>query len=62
MSSASAPGKIVLWGEYAVLADAPAAVMAVSSRATVSMQYSKDAYWHFVSQGFESEPETITAE
>jgi phosphomevalonate kinase len=62
MSSASAPGKIVLWGEYAVLADAPAAVMAVSSRATVSMQYSKDAYWHFVSQGFESEPETVTAE
>jgi phosphomevalonate kinase len=62
MSNASAPGKIVLWGEYAVLADAPAAVMAVSSRATVSTRYSADAYWHFNSQGFESEPEIVAPE
>jgi phosphomevalonate kinase len=62
MSSASAPGKIVLWGEYAVLADAPAAVMAVSSRATVSGHYSDDEYWHFGSKGFEAEPEIVSAE
>ena len=30
---ASAPGKVVLWGEYAVLAGVPAAVMAIDCRA-----------------------------
>ncbi len=30
---ASAPGKVVLWGEYAVLADAPAAVLAINRHA-----------------------------
>ena len=35
MTYASAPGKIVVWGEYAVLTGAPAGVMALSSRATV---------------------------
>lgn len=29
----SAPGKVVLWGEYAVLVDAPAAVLAINRRA-----------------------------
>jgi phosphomevalonate kinase len=62
MSSASAPGKIVLWGEYAVLADAPAAVMAVSSRATVSARPSRDEHWHFTSAGFNTEPENVSAE
>ena len=31
--TASAPGKVVLWGEYAVLAGAPAAVLAIDRRA-----------------------------
>lgn len=62
MSSASAPGKIVLWGEYAVLAGAPAAVMAVNSRATVSARPSHDEHWHFTSVGFDSDPETVSAQ
>ena len=33
MPSASAPGKIVLAGEYAVLWDAPAVCMAIDRRA-----------------------------
>ncbi len=32
-----APGKVVLWGEYAVLAQAPAAVMAVNREAQVDL-------------------------
>ena len=56
MIHASAPGKIVLWGEYAVLADAPAGVMALSSRATIRMAPSPDEHWYFDSEGFVSEP------
>ena len=33
----SAPGKVVLWGEYAVLDGAPAAVMAVNRYANVTL-------------------------
>ncbi len=62
MSSASAPGKIVLWGEYAVLAGAPAAVMAVSSRATINAQPSAEDTWRFSSQGFISAPEVVNAQ
>lgn len=62
MSSASAPGKIVLWGEYAVLAGAPAAVMAVNSRVSVSAQPSPDELWHFSSYGFQGEPAAVSAE
>ncbi len=46
---ASAPGKLVLWGEYAVLAGAPAAVMAVNRRATV--QVKPAPAWQFTSSG-----------
>ena len=52
----SAPGKIVLWGEYAVLAGAPAGVMALSNRATIRMAPSPDEHWHFHSEGFVTEP------
>jgi phosphomevalonate kinase len=36
-SAASAPGKLILTGEYAVLFGAPALVMAVDRRATVQI-------------------------
>ena len=38
MIEASAPGKVVLSGEYAVLNSAPAICMAVNRRATVSIK------------------------
>lgn len=47
----SAPGKIVLWGEYAVLAGAPAAVMAVNRRALVLLERTQGTR-QFTSQGF----------
>lgn len=40
--SASAPGKIVAWGEYAVLAGAPACVMAVDRYARVKLSSATD--------------------
>ncbi len=46
-----APGKLVLWGEYAVLNGAPAAVMAVNRYAEVTLTPSTPA-WRFTSQGF----------
>ncbi len=46
-----APGKIVLWGEYAVLAGAPAAVAAVNRYASVEITPQNDS-WSFVSTGF----------
>ncbi len=46
---ATAPGKLVLWGEYAVLADAPAAVMAVDRYASVSLEPAQ--HWQFMSSG-----------
>ena len=52
----TAPGKVVLFGEYAVLAGAPATVMAVDAIATVAIEASVDSAWHFSSTGFASEP------
>lgn len=43
---ASAPGKLVLCGEYAVLEGAPAVVLAVNRRARVRLSASDDADWH----------------
>ncbi len=40
----SAPGKMVLTGEYAVLEGAPAVVMAVSARARVTLQPAAEGY------------------
>ncbi len=48
----SAPGKIVVWGEYAVLAGAPAAVMAVDRRATVTLTATPVPQWGFSAAGF----------
>ena len=52
MTQASAPGKIVLWGEYAVLAGAPAGVLALNTFANVTAASSRDNRWHFSSAGF----------
>jgi phosphomevalonate kinase len=49
---ATAPGKLVLSGEYAVLAGAPALVLAVERRASVAIEPHGDG-WCIVSRGFE---------
>jgi len=49
---ASAPGKIVLSGEYAVLWDAPAVCMAVNRRAVVAVSPSDDGECHLETPGF----------
>jgi phosphomevalonate kinase len=46
--TASAPGKLILCGEYAVLRDAPAVVMAVDRRATVTITPHEES-WHVLS-------------
>jgi phosphomevalonate kinase len=51
-SRASAPGKIVLAGEYAVLWDAPAVCMAIDRRATAALRESVDGECHVTSPGF----------
>lgn len=50
----TAPGKAVLWGEYAVLTGAPAAIMAVNATAQVRIDQRNDETWHFSSTGFNS--------
>lgn len=57
MIVAQAPGKVVLWGEYAVLAGAPALVMAVDRFARCSLDPGGDR-WHIETRGFASTPET----
>ena len=52
MIFASAPGKVVLWGEYAVLEGAPAAVLAVNRLAGCSLETSRN--WRFSTTGFEA--------
>ena len=52
MISASAPGKVVLWGEYAVLEGAPAAVLAVNRFAGCMLETS--GVWRFSTTGFEA--------
>ena len=52
MITASAPGKVVLWGEYAVLEGAPAAVLAVNRYARCSLETSGS--WRFAALGFDA--------
>ncbi|MGH8182424.1 MAG: mevalonate kinase family protein [Rhodanobacteraceae bacterium] len=47
--TASAPGKLVLLGEYAVLEGAPALVLAVNRRAHVTLADSQGSDWQIVS-------------
>ena len=47
----AAPGKIVLWGEYAVLAEAPAAVLALDRYAEVSLS-PNELFSTFTAEGF----------
>ena len=49
---ASAPGKIVLSGEYAVLFGAPAVCMAVNRRAVATLSDSRDGRCHLETPGF----------
>jgi phosphomevalonate kinase len=52
----SAPGKLVLFGEYAVLFGAPAVVAAVGRRARVSLRPSADESWEVSAPGFSLRP------
>lgn len=56
---ASAPGKLVISGEYAVLAGAPALVAAVDRRVTCTLVPRDAGDWRFMSTGFEKE-QTVT--
>lgn len=54
-AEASAPGKIVLTGEYAVLAGAPALVAAVCRRVTCRVAPRQAGGWRFACSGFSSD-------
>jgi phosphomevalonate kinase len=56
MIQASAPGKVILWGEYAVLKGAPALVMAIDRYASCEIEPCQDI-WRFTTKGFAT-PET----
>ena len=48
--AASAPGKLFLLGEYAVLDGSPALLAAVSARARVNIKRRDDRHWSVVSR------------
>ena len=52
MIEVSAPGKLVVSGEYAVLTGAPALVAAVDRRVTCTLAPRHSGGWRFVSTGF----------
>ena len=52
MIEASAPGKLVISGEYAVLDGAPALVAAVDRRVTCTLEPRDSGGWRFISTGF----------
>ena len=56
MIESSAPGKVVLSGEYAVLNGAPAICMAVNRRATVSLHSISEEYHRVTAPGHVEEP------
>ena len=51
----SAPGKLVISGEYAVLAGAPALVAAVDRRVTCTLSTRNSGGWRFASTGFDDD-------
>lgn len=55
----TAPGKLVLSGEYAVLAGAPALVLAVDRRVSCTLMPQASGDWQIVSRGF-AERQTLT--
>jgi phosphomevalonate kinase len=52
----SAPGKLVLLGEYAVLFGHPAVVVAVDRRARVDLRPAGSGVWSVVAPGYQDEP------
>lgn len=62
MIRATAPGKVVLWGEYAVLAGAPALVMAVDRRAACEIGAGGGAGWHIEALGHPAPAESVRVE
>jgi phosphomevalonate kinase len=58
----SAPGKLVLIGEYAVLEGAPAAVMAVNRRARVELTESPSGLWSVTAPDFAPQPAAFELE
>jgi phosphomevalonate kinase len=66
MIIASAPGKVVMWGEYAVLAGAPAVVMAVDRRARCRIDPDPEAgtnppgVWRFRALGLPAPPASLS--
>lgn len=61
MIHASAPGKVVLWGEYAVLTGAPALVLAVNRSAHCRLRPGGDD-WHFRARGFAAPEARVSRE
>jgi phosphomevalonate kinase len=59
---ASAPGKLFLLGEYAVLDGAPALLAAVDRRATVTIAPSDDDRWHLITPGLDLDDLTLEAD
>jgi len=57
MIRATAPGKVVLWGEYAVLFGAPALVMAVDRYAVCDLGADQGEVWRFASLGHDAPDE-----
>lgn len=51
-----APGKLVLWGEYAVLVGARAGVLAVDRYASCRLTPASDTNWQLSTRGFTSDP------
>ena len=62
MIEASAPGKLVVSGEYAVLAGAPALVAAVDRRVTCTLSTRRSGGWRFASTGFDDDRTISKAE
>ena len=59
--TASAPGKVIVAGEYAVLDGAPAICMAVDRRARVEISHTDDQQHTVTAPGFRSEPQRFSS-